>query len=247
MCEQISDLISDIECAKLANLSKINKVGGVDVVTTVIDGIHSAVTNRKTGNYYAVDNISGIKGDKLSCVITKILGKYISNNSRMLVVGFGNVNYMCDRLGSGVTERLNVGKTGKGGELAAIAPLVKSVTGIDSSSVVKAVAGEYRPDIVIAVDTLATSDVNKLANSLQITDAGINPGGGIANPQGHIDAKTLGVKIVALGVPLVINVRRLGSSGSDVIDYVVPKDIDDIVDKYARIIADGINRALSDI
>lgn len=239
-----SDLALEIEGADIESMMRREKIGRVEIIRTDITDENIAHRcNRRRGKYVSVDNACEIDEGELAEVVRSVISDLVGQSERVLIVGFGNDRYASDALGQKVIDSLKVGEYERM-TVGAVAPLVKSITGIDSRRIVEAIVAGFKPDVVIAVDTLATSSVSRLVNSVQMTDAGINPGGGVDNPQGYITKENLGVKVIAIGVPLVIGVTRLGGRKSDYVDYVTPKDVDRFVEKYASIIAKGINKAL---
>lgn len=122
-------------------------------------------------------------------------------------------------------------------------------TGIESVEIIKAVCGKIKPSAVIVVDALACSDVNRLGSTIQLTDTGISPGSGVANSRKEISKKTVGVPVIAVGIPTVIDIhtviKNLGSDKSNIPQMMVtPRDIDCIVQRSAHLISDAINLAM---
>ena len=104
-----------------------------------------------------------------------------------------------------------------------------------------------RPDAVIAVDSLAARSAARLGRTVQLSDTGIFPGSGIGNPRGEITEKTVGVPVIAIGVPTGIDARLLVDNSSEILSgeamFVSPKEINGIVKNAARIISGRINQA----
>ena len=94
-------------------------------------------------------------------------------------------------------------------ELSALVPGVMAQTGIETSVIIKSVCDRIKPDIVIAIDALAAREPERLNSTIQICDTGINPGAGVGNNRARLDKKTLGVKVIAIGVPTVISVAAI--------------------------------------
>ena len=122
---------------------------------------------------------------------------------------------------------------------------VLGTTGVESAALAAAVAGQVKPDAVIAVDALAAREPKRLCRSVQITDAGIVPGSGVGNARSALNRETLGVPVVAVGVPTVIDVRALcpGSEWRDEL-FVTPRDVDSRVRTAARLVGYAVNMAL---
>lgn len=128
--------------------------------------------------------------------LTQLLKGGAPHHAKALVVGLGNRNLLCDRLGPDTVERLTPTD-----RLVAICPMVKEQTGLDTASVVRAVAAVAQADLVVAVDSLVCRDPNLLLRTAELSDAGLTPGGGVGLPQMCLNRQTLGVPFCYLGVP----------------------------------------------
>lgn len=199
----------------------------------------------------------------------------------VLVVGLGNRAITPDSLGPRVVESIYVTRhikqympdalPGPVRAVSAVAPGVLGVTGVETMEIVRGVVEHCKPDLVIAVDALASRRVARISTTVQLTDAGISPGAGVGNNRTGLDRETLGVPVIAIGVPLVVfattisqdtisliadetglhnDEERLKELAAKVIAehigelIVTPKEIDSIVADMTRIVADGINMAL---
>lgn len=193
-----------------------------------------------------------------------------------LVVGLGNRNVTPDALGPQVIDELRVtrhiikeyGKYAMADEdahmVSAIAPGVMAQTGMESSEIVKGIASEVKPDFVIAIDALAARNTKRLNRTIQIADTGINPGSGVGNHREGITEETLGIPVIAIGVPTVVSAATIvrDTMESMMTDwepeeknktfdsliaphlhgmFVTPKDIDDTIQRLSRIISEALN------
>lgn len=132
-------------------------------------------------------------------------------------------------------------------EIAVLAPGVSARTGMDTGAVVKAVCESICPDAVIAIDSIMTSSRERLGSTVQITDTGIFPGG-VGNLKTPITRSGVGVPVIGIGVPTVIDSRLLCSAlPTDTIDFeplfISPREIDEITDNASRVISGAINQA----
>lgn len=124
-------------------------------------------------------------------------------------------------------------------------------TGIESAELIKAVCREIKPAAVIAVDALACSDIQRLGTTIQICDSGISPGSGVANSRKELSAETLGIPVIAIGLPTVVDMHTI-ISGMGIGEIpenmpnmmVTPRDIDRLSERGAELIACAINLAL---
>ena len=118
-------------------------------------------------------------------------------------------------------------------------PGVKGENGIDTFSLIKAISSFYNPDLIIVIDALVSTSLERLNKTIQLTDTGINLNGN------YLDKKSLKVPVLAIGVPTVIDLKTLISTNIDMM--VTPKEIDFIVDSLAYIISSSLNKVLHKI
>lgn len=193
-----------------------------------------------------------------------------------LVVGLGNRSVTPDSLGPRTAERVLV--TRHMGDclprdvpmssVCAAAPGVLGVTGMETAEILRGMVAHVKPDAVIAVDALAARSSKRIASTIQITDTGITPGSGVGNHRKALDRRTLGVPVIAVGVPLVVYASTIASDtlcalGEGEVEeeriaacvervvseklgemIVTPRDVDALVERMAGVLADGINQAL---
>ncbi len=174
--------------------------------------------------------------------------------SDILVAGLGNRSITPDALGPEVVSRvfvtnhikqqLNYDFVEKLGRVSAIAPGVLGTTGMETSEILRGVINEKKPDLVIAVDAFAASDAENISTTVQVSDTGLTPGGGVGNRRNAINEEMLGVPVIAIGVPTVVDAEVLSGGKWEGKSLVVtPKDIDLVIDRAAKTIANGINLA----
>ena len=175
---------------------------------------------------------------------------------RILVVGLGNCSLTPDAVGAlsaqSVEPTMHIKAMDEGAfealdcsEIAVVRPGVTAESGIDASEIVIGVCGRIRPDAIIAVDAIASRSPERLGTTIQLSDTGILPGGGLGTPRKAINEHTVGVPVISIGVPTVIDSRLLSSEEAKDSSrmFVAPKEIDGIVKKAAEIIGGGINQA----
>ena len=196
----------------------------------------------------------------------------IKKDDTVLVLGLGNSAVTPDALGSKTAQRVLVTRhimqnipdavDDRARCVCAIAPGVLGVTGLETGEVALGIVENIRPACVIAVDSLAALSLHRVLTTVQLSDSGICPGSGLNNPRRELTHKTLGVPVIAVGVPLVVSARSilndaLGAQDDDdelaqalaahMDDMVVtPKDIDEAVNLAADVVAMGINLAIHD-
>lgn len=177
----------------------------------------------------------------------------IDKNDTVLVAGLGNRAVTPDALGCRVVDKLLVTRhmqefiDAPTGTVCAIAPGVLGTTGIETSDIIKGVTERLSPSLVIAVDALAAADISRVSTTIQIADTGIQPGAGIGNNRKGLNYDTLGVKVIAIGVPTVIDAETI--SKVPIPEELAPltvttKDIDLVIERMSKTVANGINLAL---
>ncbi|MEG0181042.1 MAG: GPR endopeptidase [Peptostreptococcaceae bacterium] len=147
---------------------------------------------------------------------------------KTLVIGLGNWNITSDALGpKAVSKTLVTRHIFKNynkdydddfTEVAGLSPGVMGITGIETSEIVKAIVDTIKPDRVIAIDALASRKMERVNSTIQISTAGISPGGGVGNKRKALNKEYLGVDVIAIGVPTVVDAATLTS---DVLDLAI--------------------------
>ncbi len=192
-------------------------------------------TNRKSfsrgnGDYYSIGFKRDSLGSKslereLTTLSAEILSTLI-RKTKVLVVGLGNQRITADSLGSEVIDELSNNRK----KLLLCKPSVFGLTGIESYTMVKALAQELLPSSIICLDSLTCISENNLYSSIQISNAGLVPGSGVGNHRPTINKETIGVPIISMGVPLISRSNPLSPF------CVTPKEIDVITKMFASII-----------
>ena len=201
--------------------------------------------------------------EHLAYELSDVLENAAPRAKRLLVAGLGNAELTPDSVGTRAaalvnpTMHLPIHNLGSFGELdvmeiAVFCPGVAAASGIESIAAVKGICAAVKPDAVIAIDALATVSEKRLGTTVQISDTGIHPGAGIGAPRGALTKETLGVPVIAVGVPTVINAKALRSAyggeqkkseNNPESLFVTPREINVIISLSAKLIALGINKA----
>ncbi len=200
-------------------------------------------SNRLSGNYYTLSfNKSLFGNEKLFCrissSISSVLDTLNSDTDKPLVVGLGNESITADALGSLTVNVL--GENNQYGKFMLFKPSVFGLTRIESADVINGIVNVVKPSSIIAIDTLCCFNDKNLYSSIQISDAGIIPGGGLGNPRPAITQKTLGIPVISIGIPLI----SYSQGNLDPNYCITPKEIDIIVKLCSKLIAKGINAHL---
>ena len=183
---------------------------------------------------------------------------------RILVAGLGNPALTPDSVGvesaRAVKPTLHIRDMDKGlfealhcAEIAVCTPGVAATSGLDAQVTIRGLCEAIGPDAVIVIDALASRSSERLGSTIQICNTGIAPGSGLGNPRREISIDTVGVPVIAIGVPTVIDSRmfcyaprgdrEVGHGEICPSMFVSPKEINEIVSAAAQIIGGGINQA----
>ena len=143
-----------------------------------------------------------------------IIDTHIDSKGEILVVGLGNIYVTPDALGPKVVNEIEVTRHiinympeyAKEGarKISAISPGVLGTTGIETVEILKGIVDNIHPSLIIVIDALASRSIERISSTVQISDTGIVPGAGVGNVRSEISKKTLGVPVVALGIPTVV-------------------------------------------
>lgn len=280
-------------CRKEAK--KKSEIDGVDVNIQEDNGIivtKIRITNQNgakalgkpLGNYVTIEapnlKYSTDEYERTCEKTAEALGEMINTDDKLpiLIVGLGNSEITPDALGPSVVSKLIITRHMRAqlgnyfgtdfSNLCAIAPGVLGSTGIETASVIKGVVGEVNPSVIIAVDALAARSTSRISTTVQISDTGISPGAGIGNKRDELSEKTLGTKVISIGVPTVVDAATIAADCLDAASKntiseekkdilmkklfsenisrlaVTPKDIDLVIERAAKTVANGINLAV---
>ena len=212
---------------------KSRKFGDIKVTDITLDSAKGKEIGKKAGKYITIEfpDITDYEnGEKIKTVFSEELKSLlkaikVTNDSTCLIIGLGNEKTTPDAVGplviskTIVTNHLYVyGQLEEGfRRVWAISPGVMGETGIETSDLIKGIVNTVKPDFVITVDALASSSIERVNKTIQMTDAGINPGSGVGNKRKEISLDTVGVPVIAIGVPTVVDAASIVS---DTINYM---------------------------
>ncbi len=253
----------------------------------ITDASGAAAMGRSIGTYITIEAKGLAEGEErlrqfvaetLSELLIQLMNSVKKDAKEVLVVGLGNREATPDALGPVAIDELIVTRhliLQLGEEFrkkyhltsfCALAAGVLAQTGMESGEVIKSVVKEMHPDIVIAIDALAARSTERLGTTVQITDTGIYPGAGIGNNRQALNKETLGIPVIAVGVPTVVDaatilqermgsylrkkgvpeseceemLREAGEEDGQVL-FVTPKGIDELVRRAGETVAEAIN------
>lgn len=241
---------------------------GIGVHTMTVETESAArVLCKPVGVYYTISLDKMIKRcddgfiDGAKCV-GEILRTLLPKGERYLIVCLGNPKITPDAIGPSCAEHIMVTRHLKEympeefktfGSTALLCPGVLGTTGIESALIVKGAMEAVQPDAVIAVDALAARGVDRLCRTIQICNTGIEPGSGVGNRRYALNEETLGVPVISMGVPTVVDADtfiydmtdgtgKANSRGEGML--ITPREIDSFVSDSAKLLAYGINFGL---
>lgn len=197
-------------------------------------------------------------------VLAQLLRPMLPSKGPVLVAGLGNRALTPDALGPLALEHLIVTRhlmqtmPGEFGHLRPVCALATGVlgnTGIETAEILRGAAQRVAPAAIVAIDAMASRSLDRLCRTFQLSDTGIAPGSGACNPRQELNAHTMGIPVIALGVPTVVEARTLAldlvpnghldeKSAPDAGMLVSPKDIDLQVAKCAKVLGYALNLAL---
>lgn len=229
---------------------------------------------KKCGSYVTVE-LTGISRrdtetfplaiETVANELSRLLPK---SRGSVLIVGLGNDGITPDAVGKSTIENIVVTRHlvdtlpelfGGLRSVSAVTPGVLGMTGVESGEIIRGVCDKVSPDFIIVIDALASLRLSRLCKTVQITDTGIVPGSGVGNARAAITSETMGVPVIAIGVPTVVDIATIirsfaDDSGVDIApeklsEYsekllVTPKDIDIHVSDIGRILGYAINSVL---
>ncbi len=263
------------------------EAGDVTVTEVRVDaGEGSKLLSKAPGVYVTLECATMKKQNpEMRVAMASILGEELirlmpaEDERPVLVIGLGNRDVTPDSLGPKTVEKTLVTRhifrelpdavDERMRSVCALAPGVLGVTGIETLEVAKGMVRELGPRAVIVIDALAARASSRVGSTIQLTDTGIQPGSGVGNHRSALNSETLGVKVLALGVPTVIYATTIARdalamlAGEDQekeeeLDrmcekllegalgemIVTPREVDDLIGDVAQMLASGINQAL---
>ena len=183
------------------------------------------VLKRKKGTYITL-YADELKGDyepvheTAAALLGEGIRKLLPHQSRnILIAGLGNAAASPDALGPDAVSQVRINRhllmeAGEGGGaeewiISSIIPGVMAQTGLETAEILNSITGHFHPDVIIVIDALAAGSVTRLGTTIQITDTGISPGSGIGNTRQEISRDTMGVPVIAIGVPMVVEAASI--------------------------------------
>lgn len=227
---KLENEIDGIESSK----EEINENVKVETVKITNENGEKAI-GKPVGNYITID-VKQLKiaqeeeiqkaADVLSNQLEKVIDTHIDKQGEILVVGLGNVYVTPDSLGPKVINEIEVTRhiinylpqyVEEGTRMvSAISPGVLGTTGIETVEILKGIVDNIHPKLVIVIDALASRSIERISSTIQLSDTGIVPGAGVGNTRSEISKNTLGIPVIAIGIPTVVETAVLVNDCLDV-------------------------------
>lgn len=251
------------------------KVNTVEITTIEIETSDMAKRlGKAVGSYVTIETKplweSSADLSEEICAAADSLRSLLPAQGGVLVVGLGNSGITPDALGPLTADKIlatrhigaDLAKSiglGKLRQVSAIAPGVMGQTGVETGELVAALVNYIKPSAVIAVDALAAGDISRLGRTIQLSNTGISPGSGVLNARKELCEQTLGVPVISVGIPTVVDAITLAYDlldeeqvekkrslflpyGEDMM--ITPREVDLLVGHGAKFISLAINKAL---
>lgn len=215
-----------------SNNIKVSKV-------KVLDEKGEEAIGKPVGTYVTIDiknlKFAGeeeiqISSKSVTKELNELIEKHISKEDGILIVGLGNKEVTPDALGPKVVQDIDITRhlltyapqVLKEGTrpVSAVSPGVLGTTGIETLEIIKGIVDNVKPKLLIVIDSLASKSVERISSTIQIADTGIVPGAGVGNKRKELSANTLGIPVIAIGVPMVVD---LATITDDCLDLFITK------------------------
>lgn len=253
-------------------------IDGFSITTVHVgEGEGERLAKKKAGTYINVDVGKSwlLASEGFAALVALLAGQLrklfpADFSGTALVVGLGNYDITADSIGPKAVEKVVVTRhlrtlnpqlyeSAGFGDLCAFAPGVLGQTGMESAEIVRSIVEAVRPSLIVAIDALASRRLARLATTVQLCDTGIYPGAGVSNRRSELSAETLGVPVISIGVPTVVDAATLAydllgenadektaaallaGDGKDM--FITLKESDVITKQTARLLGFAINRA----
>lgn len=271
-----AELIREVEGTRLSGLEQQEETLGALTITTVqiLDEDTASAVGKPVGDYLTVTVPPFSTGEEIPeeslCEIARRIEGMLPEGP-VLVVGLGNNDITPDAIGPRTAHQI-LATRHISGELkqqagldmlrgvAVLAPGVLGQTGIETSEIIGAVVKDIRPAAVVVIDALAARDAGRLGNTVQIANTGISPGSGVMNSRRELSEATLGVPVISIGVPTVVDAVTLAGDlleGEEDVErcrmlfqprgmqmMITPREIDNLISHACKVLSLSLNKAL---
>lgn len=207
------------------HIEKRKRKGGrlKEVIITVKNAAGERLLGKPKGVYITLEGTDLEKNDgeyheEMSLLLAEHLEKLLGEKKRVFFAGLGNREVTPDALGPRVIENLLITNHldtlpffYKMRTSTAVVPGVMAQTGMETGEILHGIIDRTKPEVMVVIDALAAKTAGRLTKTVQICDTGISPGAGVGNERKEISEKTMGIPVIAIGVPTVISVPAIAS------------------------------------
>ena len=161
----------------------------------------------------------GKASESVTLELKQLIEKHISKKDGILIVGLGNKEVTPDALGPKVIQEIDITRHILTYEpqilkddtrpVSAVSPGVLGTTGIETLEIIKGIVDNVKPKMLIVIDSLASKSIERISSNIQISDTGIVPGAGVGNKRKELSKNTLGIPVIAIGVPMVVDLATI--------------------------------------
>lgn len=244
--EMKEEIQSDEPIKGVHVMTKNNGDTDIKEVRIVVENEQGAMQlGKPVGTYITLESEQLRRADEefhkpMMEVLARHLRQFVGNKKRIMVAGLGNREMTPDALGPFVIDNLYVtrhllkeGIISHSAEISAIAPGVMAQTGMEAVTVLKALIDEIKPELLIVIDALAARESDRLNKTIQLADTGITPGSGVGNHRNAINEESVGIPVLAIGVPTVIAVPTIVNDAMDVlVDAIGKQSAKNVLKKF---------------
>lgn len=209
------------ENIKVSRVKVVNKNGEEALAKPIGDYITIDIKKLKI----ATEEDIGSAAQVLTKELKKLLEKHVTSKEDVLVVGLGNIYVTPDSLGPKVINEIDVTRhiltympnvlSEDTRPVSAISPGVLGTTGIETLEIIKGIVENTKPKLLIVIDALASRSIERISSTIQLADTGITPGAGVGNTRKDLSVETLGIPVIALGIPTVVEAATIAADSLD--------------------------------
>ncbi len=201
--------------------------------------------------------------ETLACHLKELMGLDNEEHS-ILVAGLGNRDVTPDALGPKTVSNLLITRhlireygsevmgTSRSNQISGIVPGVMAQTGMETSEIIRGIVEQTRPELLVVIDALAARSTKRLSRTIQLTDTGIQPGSGVGNHRSSLTKESLGIPVIAIGVPTVVEAAAIVYDAKGSCEqmpphlngmFVTPKNIDETIKQLSFTLSEALNMA----
>ena len=209
------------EKIKISRVKIINEKGAEAIGKPIGNYITIDIKKLKIADNNEIQKASETVTEELRALINK----HIDKKGDILIVGLGNTYVTPDSLGPKVVKDMDITRhllkyapeyiDAETRPVTAIAPGVLGTTGIETMEIIKGIVENIKPKLIIVIDSLSSKSIERISSTVQVADTGIVPGAGVGNARNEVSQRTLGIPVIAIGVPMVVEAATIAADSID--------------------------------